>query len=117
MPVKSATCVGKKTGKPLTEYYSEREARDGAEHARRKYKSDLVPYQCDTCGMWHLSPTNRQTPSRKCTRCAGADGKLKESYKSEADAQRRADILRREQGAALRVYPCEHGNGWHLTRG
>ena len=30
---------------------------------------------------------------------------------------RRADILRREQGAELRVYVCEHGHGWHLTKG
>lgn len=117
MSGKSATCVGKKTGKPLTEYESEREAKEGADHARKRYQSKLIPYHCDKCGMWHLSPASRQTPSRKCTRCTGSDGKLKESYQTEADAWRRADIIRKEQGAVLRVYPCEHGNGWHLTRG
>jgi hypothetical protein len=117
MSGKSVTCVGKKTGKPLTEYDSEQEAKKGAAYARKNYQSKLVPYPCDRCGMWHLSPVDRQTPSQKCTRCTGADGKPKDSYRTEADARRRAGILRKEQGAVLRVYPCEHGNGWHLTRG
>ena len=117
MATKSPTCIGKKTGKPLTEYESEVEARDGADHARKRYGTRMVPYRCDGCGRWHLSPETRQTPSRKCTHCTGADGKAKDSYLSESDARRRAAILRREQGAVLRVYPCEHGEGWHLTRG
>ncbi|MFC1526103.1 hypothetical protein ACFL6X_04745 [Candidatus Latescibacterota bacterium] len=117
MSGKSATCNGKKTGKPLTEYDTEQEAREGVDYARQRYQSDLVPYLCDTCGKWHLSPTSRQTPSQKCPTCTGADRRPKDSYQTEEDARRRADILRREQGALLRVYPCEHGHGWHLTRG
>ena len=116
-PRKSATCKGKKTAGPLTEYDSEREALEGADHANRKYGRDLVPYQCDRCGLWHLSPKERQTPSSKCAYCTGTDGKPKDSYRSREEAQRRADILYREQGVALDVYGCEHGNGWHLTRG
>ena len=113
--MKSATCVGKKTAEPLTEYDSEKEAQEGANHANSKYGRGLIPYQCDTCGKWHLSPRSRQTPSQKCSLCTGKDGKAKDSYQSREDAQRRADILRQEQGAVLKIYACEHGNGWHLT--
>ena len=112
---KSETCIGKKSGKPLSEYDSEREAKDGADHANSRYQQDLVPYQCDRCGLWHLAPKSRQTPSEKCGRCTGKDGKPKDAYQSRDDAERRADILRKEQGATLKVYACEHGNGWHLT--
>lgn len=116
MSFKSETCVGTTSGKPLTEYDDETEAREGAEHAKGRFGRDLVPYACDTCGKWHLSPANRQTPSSKCPMCRGANGQAKESYRNEAEALRRASILRGEQGADLRVYPCEHGHGWHLTR-
>ena len=113
---KSETCTGKKTGKPLTEYDSEADALEGAQYANSRYRQNMVPYQCDECGLWHLSPLERQTPSTKCGYCTGADGKPKDSYQSRELAQRRADILRREQGAVLNLYPCEYGNGWHLTR-
>ena len=117
MAIKSETCIGKTSGKPLTEYVSEREAQEGADHAQSRYGRKLVPYQCDACGLWHLAPQNRQTPSTKSPVCTGADGKPKDSYRNENEAQRRADILRREQGAGLRVYACEDGHGWHLTKG
>ena len=116
MSIKSEICVGKATGKPLTEFDSESEAREGAAHARERFGRELLPYTCDACGLWHLSPAERQTPSRKCAQCTGTDGQLKDTYRNEAEAQRRADILRREQGADLRVYACEYGSGWHLTR-
>jgi len=117
MNSKSPTCIGKKSGKPLIEYTSEEDALEGAEYSRERYGTRMVPYQCDTCGMWHLSPEGRQTPSSKCPICRGADGKPKDSYQTEDDAWKRARILRKEQGAVLRVYRCEHGHGWHLTRG
>jgi hypothetical protein len=117
MSLKSETCVGRVSGKPLTEYDSEAEARDGADHARQRYGRSLVPYECDTCGKWHLSPASRQTPSSACPVCRGADGKAKESYRNEREARRRASIIRGEQGADLQVYACEHGHGWHLTSG
>lgn len=116
MSTKSETCVGKKTGKPLTEYDSEREAQEGADYANSRYQNNLAPYPCDTCGKWHLTPADRQTPSTACKLCTGTDGKPKEAYRSREDAQRRADILRREMGADLKVYQCEHGSGWHLTK-
>ena len=113
--MKSATCIGKKSGKPLTEYDSKQEALEGALHANSRYKQSLVPYHCSDCGSWHLSLKERQTPSEKCTHCTGRNGELKDSYRSREDAWRRAGILRQEQGVTLTVYACEFGNGWHLT--
>ena len=73
---KSKTCTGKKTGKPLTGYGSESEAREAALYASAEHKRHLSPYRCQTCNKWRLSPANLQTPSRKCAFCAGSDGHL-----------------------------------------
>ncbi len=114
---KSPSCNAKKTGRPLTEYDSKAEANSAAKHANLNYAgNNMVPYKCSKCGFWHLSPETRQTPSKTCTICRGADGTLKESYATERDALRRAGHLRKEQGVKLKVYECEHGNGWHLTK-
>ncbi|MDA0712271.1 MAG: hypothetical protein O3B73_18895 [bacterium] len=117
MSLKSPTCSGSQSGKPLSEYDSEEEAREAADYARKTYGRTLDPYLCDRCDRWHLGLENRKTPSLPCPTCTGTDGRLKEAYQSREDAQKRADILGREQGVALSVYPCDHGNGWHLTRG
>lgn len=114
---KSFTCVGKTSGLPVTEYDSLEEAWDGAEYASAAHQNELVPYQCNRCQLFHLAPKNRQTPSRTCHSCAGADGRPKEAYASLQDAQRRADILRSERGIFLRAYQCDYGSGWHLTKG
>ena len=116
MSLKSKTCTGKKTGKPLTEYGAESEAREAALYASAEYKRHLTPYLCQVCNKWHLSPANRQTPSKKCAFCAGGDGQPKDAYGSEQDAKRRAAIIRKESGVSLRVYACQYGNGWHLTK-
>ncbi len=114
---KSPSCMTRKTGRPLTEYDTKTEAKSAARFANNKYSnSDLVPYKCGRCGFWHLSPADRQTPSKICPICRGADGKLKEAYLNETAAKQRADLLRKEQGVMLKVYECEHGNGWHLTK-
>ena len=44
MSLKSKTCIGKKYGKPLTEYSSESEAREAALFANASYKRHLLPY-------------------------------------------------------------------------
>ncbi|MEA3287157.1 MAG: hypothetical protein U9Q77_07255 [Candidatus Marinimicrobia bacterium] len=114
---KSPTCKAGKTGRPLMEYDTKAEAKTAARHANKNYAgNDLIPYKCNQCGFWHLSPTDRQTPSETCPVCRGADGKPKEAYTSERDALRRAGHLRKEQGVKLSVYKCEHGHGWHLTK-
>lgn len=117
MAQKSATCVGKMSGEPVTEYDSEEEAWEGADYANEVYGSNLVPYECRRCGFFHLAPQHRQTPSRTCHSCAGADGRPKEAYATQQDAERRAEILLAERGVRLRAYVCNHGSGWHLTKG
>ncbi len=116
MTTKSKTCIGKKSGKPLTEYSSESEAKEAAAYASATYKRHLTPYLCETCNKWHLSPINRQTPSKKCPHCMGSDGRSKDAYGSEKNAQLRAKIIRKESSVLLRAYPCPYGNGWHLTK-
>jgi hypothetical protein len=115
MARKSSTCTGKVSKAALTEYDSEIEALEGARFALDRYGQENVPYRCNRCGLWHLSPKSRQTPSTTCGVCQGQDGRPKATYASERDAERRAEILFREQGVLLRAYPCDYG-GWHLTK-
>jgi predicted RNA-binding Zn-ribbon protein involved in translation (DUF1610 family) len=109
MPDKSNTCFGS-NGKPLSVYYSEHEAKEGAYHVKTQYRLNLSPYQCSRCGLWHLSPAERQTPSRDCIACG------KRLYESKAAAQKRAGIIEDEQEIRLKVYRCPHQNGWHLSK-
>jgi hypothetical protein len=113
---KSRSCTGRISGRPLTEYDSEVEAWDGGDHARLMYDRDLVPYRCRRCAKWHLAPKSRHTPSEECSWCRGRSGEAKASYRTEVDARRRADLLAADRGQWLRVYPCPHGTGWHLTK-
>jgi len=114
---KSMQCVGKGSGQYVTEYDSFEEAQAGAEHVEWTHGRQFLPYQCDRCGQWHLTPRDRQTPSTRCSYCRGSNGRPKDAYDTERDAQRRADILHQEKGIRLRVYKCPHGHGWHLTKG
>lgn len=113
---KSASCYGKATGEPLTAYPTEQHALEGAAWARARSGLRLDPYHCHACGQWHLAPRDRHTPSVKCA-CLGASGEPKSLFASREHAQRRANILKRERGVSMSVYPCELGLGWHLTRG
>ena len=115
MSRKSESCFGSRTSGPLMEYDSEFDAREAAEYANSRYRRNLAPYRCDRCGMWHLAPGSRNTPSRPCGYCTGRDGQPKESYRSREAAAARAEILRKEEGASLQVYACQYGDGWHLT--
>jgi hypothetical protein len=117
MSRKSSSCFSSRSGSSLTEYDSEYESQEGADHANRTYGHDLGPYQCGNCGLWHLSPKNRQTPSTRCPSCTGRDGQNKALYSSEEIAERRAYILYQEQGIGLSVYECPYYHGWHLTKG
>jgi|SaaInl8_200m_RNA_FD_contig_31_1827350_length_952_multi_3_in_0_out_0_1 hypothetical protein len=114
---KSNSCMNKRTGEPLTEYYSEYEAQDGANYANATYGHNLVPYKCDKCGLWHLSPKNRQTPSTKCYACTDSRGYLKSLYQTREHAKTRAEILYKEKGIRLKIYRCVYSDGWHLTKG
>ena len=114
---RSKTCTGAVSQQPLTEYDTFEDARHGAAYARHQHGSHMTPYPCDRCGKWHLTPSERRTPSHTCDWCRGSDGKAKEAYVTEEDAERRARILLTERGVRLRAYECEHGSGWHLTKG
>ena len=115
MAGKSSTCVGKVSRAPLTEYDSRDEALDGAEYVLSAHGKRMTPYRCSRCGLWHLAPNDRQTPSRECQYCCGRDGRPKATYETQEAAERRAEILERERGVYLRAYPCS-GGGWHLTK-
>ncbi len=117
MTEKSTTCFGKETGKPVTVYRSESEARSGAEHVRLAYGNEMVTYRCDRCDLWHLAPADRQTESARdgCS-CRARNGQPKTLYFSEDAAERRAEILREEEGVYLKVYGCPQRAGFHLTK-
>ena len=112
---KSKTCFGKNK-KPLSEFYSESDAQEGAEYANNEYKQNLVPYRCQKCHWWHLSPEGRQTPSSKCSHCTDRNGVSKDLYVTKKDAERRAELSYRERDIRLDVYECEYSSGWHLTK-
>ena len=116
MDSKSRTCFSQKTGKPLAEYDLEVDAQGAACYVSAQYKRAMTPYLCQVCHKWHLTPTNRHTPSEPCNFCVGSDGQPKASYHSQEEAGLRARIIRKEQGVSLRVYACKVGHGWHLTR-
>lgn len=113
---KSSTCF-KANGEPLIEFFCEGDALHAAEYAAEKYgTTDLVPYRCSKCELWHLSPRGRVTPSEPCPDCLDSHGRPKEAYEAHADAQRRANIIMNERNVSLDVYECPYGNGWHLTK-
>ena len=114
---KSNTCFSSRTGKALSVYTSKSAAQNAADYANQEYDNNLVPYQCNTCKKWHLSPQDRHTPNKVCPNCIGNNGQRKALYKTQSDAANRADILAKEQKVDLTVYKCPHNRGWHLTKG
>jgi hypothetical protein len=110
MPQNNSACRSRRNGEPLSAYSSKTEAEDAAVYVRGNYGWAPVPYRCPLCKQWHLSPKDRQTPSRACNFCN------KDLYESSAAATRRAKIIYDEQKIRLDVYKCPHGAGWHLTR-
>jgi len=49
---------------------------------------------------------------RQC--CTGYDGKQKQKYKTQEEAENAAE-RRNDEGVKVSPYPCEDGDGWHLT--
>jgi len=116
MPDRSSTCFGR-TGAPLNEYRYRGDAERHARILRTEHGTEFVPYQCGHCNLWHLSPAERQTPSRPCNFCRDQNGHAKDLYLSEHAAKKRAGIIFRERGIRLKVYPCPSQTGWHLSSG
>jgi ribosomal protein L37AE/L43A len=110
---RSETCTDR-FGQPIQEYGTKYEAEEAAKKSEI-YGKKLFPYQCKKCGKWHLSPTDRSTPSVKCEYCRDSKGELKDLYETVEDAERRAEIILKEKGISLRIYKCPGQDGWHLT--
>lgn len=116
MSQKSRTCISRTSQQPLTEYASRDEAQEAASYLQAAKGLCMAPYQCKRCGLWHLCPMERQTPSKACPYCCDGHSVPKQTYRTEADALRRAEIIGRERGISLRAYECPHFEGWHLTK-
>jgi len=116
MSYKSETCFSTHNNSPLTTYLSVDEAVSNATYVNTKFERNLVPYECDKCSLWHLTPKNRQTQSRECDYCTDSNGSSKQLYFTKNDAQKRADILFKENGILLNIYECPHESGYHLTK-
>mmetsp|Transcript_19677 Transcript_19677/g.29853 ORF Transcript_19677/g.29853 Transcript_19677/m.29853 type:complete len:183 (+) Transcript_19677:503-1051(+) len=114
---KSITCFSKETGHALTEYECFLDASVDASFVAGYYGKCNVPYECGICGSWHLSPIERRNRcDYRCKGfCRGRSGRLKDAYKTEDDAARRADITLKERGVILYPYRCVHDKVWHLS--
>ncbi|MDR0662512.1 MAG: hypothetical protein LBF80_00315 [Spirochaetaceae bacterium] len=53
---------------------------------------------------------------RKCEYCKGKDGKNKDVYETLEYAVDTIKHLEKERDIYLTLYPCPHGNGYHLTK-
>lgn len=115
MGFKSETCFSR-TGAPLSTYDSEEEARSSAEYQNERGEGlNFVPYQCDSCSFWHIRPEKDFV--KKLTSvciCTDSSGRAKDAYPSKEEAEK-VIALRRKSGVHLKAYPCQYGNGWHLT--
>ncbi len=49
---------------------------------------------------------------RQC--CTDHNGNPKQNYQTKEEAEKAAE-RRNDDGVAITVYPCEEGDGWHLT--
>ena len=123
MSRRSNSCYGRVSGKLLMEYDTMHEAQEGATHVQERYGHSMVPYQCQQCSFWHLSPMDRQTEhSPWACDCLDERGCRKDGYQSKKAAEQRARILYQVRGQVLNVYLCPDAqacgvtNLWHLTK-
>ncbi len=49
--------------------------------------------------------------------CTNSDGLAKDLYDSEESAQKYATVFVGQKKLKLKVYVCQNGYGWHLTKG
>ncbi len=77
----------------------------------------LYPYQCETCGLWHLAPQESRVAFREhaCS-CVDSLGNGKRLYDTREDAEKSRASSEEARNLSLRVYPCPDGGGWHLTK-
>lgn len=112
IPHKSNTCFSK-TGNPLSAYNSLAEAQRSANYQSSENK--FTPYYCNTCGKYHLKPTEYFCKKKNSTcDCRDHQGNKKDTYETRYDAEKMVKI-RGQAGITLYVYECPQGNGFHLT--
>lgn len=109
----SKTCIGKATGEPVKEYRTEQDAWAAVNLIKDK---KMYPYKCNKCGFYHLAPveTKLNVVKKGCS-CCGYDGRSKNLYLTESDAEKQRKRCESERHVVLRIYRCEEGKGWHLT--
>ena len=114
MSFKSNTCIGQNGS--LTSYQNIKEAREAANYQNRYSGFDfkLEPYQCKKCGYFHLGRADRNTHNERSS-CLDSNGRPKDGYPTQEDAQRRAEIIKEEKGITLFTYKCPYCMNWHLT--
>ena len=110
--MRSKTCRGS-NNQFLEEYHSLTVAKISADDLKRVYGNDLVPFQCSSCGYWHLKALNTR---KQCHHCMDSSLFHKDIYATKEDAQSTAAYLRKEKKVQLFPYRCPHGSGWHLTK-
>ncbi|MCQ2591858.1 MAG: hypothetical protein MJ188_03660 [Treponema sp.] len=109
-------CVNKNTGKPLSAYTTEKEAKESAKYSKKEYKLDLYPYKCENCGKYHLAPKSSKIDVQKnaCS-CTDSNGKPKALYKTKKDAEKQLKNSEAEQSVKLYIFKCPEKKGFHLT--
>lgn len=115
--MKSDVCFSKKTGQPLTVYFSEADAKSSALYERTARGSDLYPYKCEKCGYWHLAPlSSKLNVQRNACSCLDSNGRHKALYLTREDAEKQRMKSEAEQhNISLKIYSCNEGKGFHLT--
>lgn len=111
-----AKCVSKATGKPLSAYETEKEAKESAKHSKKEFKLDLYPYKCENCGKYHLAPKESKIKvEQNACSCRDTNGKPKALYATKKDAEKQQANSEKEQKVKLYIYKCPDKKGFHLT--
>lgn len=109
-------CISKNTGKPLSAYETEKEAKESAKYSKKEFKLDLYPYLCENCGKYHLAPkASKISVKQNACSCTDSNGKPKALYATKKDAEKQLANSEKEQKVKLYIFKCPEGKGFHLT--
>jgi hypothetical protein len=107
-------CINPKTHRPREGFTDLSSAQSHSDYISEMYGNKMIPIKCDKCSEWHVVSKKHHTPSTTCDDCVDRKGNKKESYRTEAEAEKRAKIIQQQRNVDLDVYPCPYQNGWHL---
>lgn len=109
-------CINKNTGKPLSAYETEKEAKESAKYSKKEFKLDLYPYKCENCGKFHLAPkASKINVQQNACSCTDTNGKPKALYATKKDAEKQRVKSEEEQKVKLYIFKCPEKKGYHLT--